>query len=127
MNFLTTNTGLLMQRSLDYLWEKQSCIMDNIANIETPGYQTKYVTFENALEEAIQAASEGKNPGAAIRNAIEDTKISMMQAKESMRQDGNSVDISEQTVEMVRNAYQMQHVMNAISGNFSTLRTVIRG
>lgn len=37
---------LLLQRSMEYLWDKQTCILDNIANVETPGYKTKYATFE---------------------------------------------------------------------------------
>ena len=46
MDLAMSNTSLLMQRSIDFLWSKQTCISDNIANAETPGYQPKYVTFE---------------------------------------------------------------------------------
>lgn len=46
MQLLQTNTQLMLQRSMEYLWQKQTCILDNIANVETPGYQVKYATFE---------------------------------------------------------------------------------
>ena len=41
--------------------------------------------------------------------------------------DGNGVNVTEQSAEMVRNSYQLQYVMSAISSDLSTLRTAIRG
>ena len=66
MGLLESNTALMLQRSMNFLWTKQSCILDNIANAETPNYKTKYATFEESLDNAIrQAAGEkqGKNAG----------------------------------------------------------------
>ena len=49
---------LMMQRSMEFLWSKQSCILDNIANVETPGYQVKYATFEEALKNAVLSSAQ---------------------------------------------------------------------
>ena len=127
MNGLTSNTMLMLQRSMEYLWSKQSCILDNIANVETPGYQTKYATFEESLRQAIQSASSGSSPAASVRQAIEEAPIEIHQAEESTRLDDNGVNVTEQMVELVREGYQMQYVMNAISTDLSTLRTAING
>ena len=40
-DFLTSNTMLMLQRSMNFLWTKQTAISDNIANAETPNYKTK--------------------------------------------------------------------------------------
>jgi hypothetical protein len=56
MERLASNSMMMLQRSMEYLWSKQTCILDNIANAETPGYQTKYATFEESLQKAIQSA-----------------------------------------------------------------------
>ena len=45
MDALTSNSLLMMERSMDFLWTKQTAILDNLANVETPNYKTKYVTF----------------------------------------------------------------------------------
>ncbi len=127
MDVLTSNSLYMMQRSLDYLWSKQTCILDNIANVETPNYQAKYVTFEDTLKQAILDSAAESHTSAAIRQAIQDTPVVIHQAEESTRQDDNGVDITAQAVELSSNAYQMQYVMNSISTDFSTLRTVIRG
>ena len=127
MDFLSSNTALMLQKSMDFLWTKQSCLLDNIANAETPGYQTKYATFEESLQQAIQTASGQSGSAEKIRSAIEDTPVQVHQAQESTRLDGNGVNITEQMVELARNGYQMQYVMDAISSDFSLLRTAIKG
>lgn len=127
MDYLVSNSMMMLQRSMDYLWSKQSCILDNIANAETPGYQTKYATFEESLRQAIQSASRDGVSPSSVREAIEDTPVEIHQAEESTRMDGNGVNVTEQMVELVREGYQMQYVMNAISSDFSLLRTAING
>lgn len=126
MELLTNNTLLMMQRSMNYLWTKQSCILDNVANVETPGYKTKYATFEESLENAVRSAAQGSTgTTTAIRQAIEETPVQVHEAEESTRLDDNGVNITEQAVELVRNGYQLQYVMDAISGDFSLLRAAI--
>lgn len=125
MDFLSSNTSLMLQKSMDYLWTKQSCILDNVSNAETPNYKTKYATFEESLQQAIQSASKQGNSTKEIRSAIEDSEIKVQEAEESTRMDDNGVNITEQMVEMARNGYQLQYVMQAISSDFSLLRTAI--
>lgn len=121
-------SDLMMRRSMEYLWTKQRCILDNIANVETPGYKTKYVTFEESLEDAIRSADQKESGGASsIRQAVEDATIQVLEAEESTRMDDNGVNITEQAVEMARTGYQLQYVMDAISSDFSLLRKAIGG
>ena len=49
VNILNSNSMLMLQRSMGFLWSKQDCILNNLANAETPGYKTQYVTFEESL------------------------------------------------------------------------------
>ena len=128
MGLLESNSALMLQRSMNFLWTKQSCILDNIANAETPNYKTKYATFEESLDNAIrQAAGEKQGKNAAFREAIENSQLEVHQAQESTRMDDNGVNITEQAVELARNGYQLQYVMDSISSDFSILRTAIRG
>lgn len=127
MDILTSNSMLMMQKSLDFLWSKQSCILDNIANVETPGYKTKYATFEESLANAIRSSVKGGASYSSVEKAIEDTSIQIHEAQESTRMDENGVNITEQMTELTRNGYQQQYVMNAISSDFSVLMTAIRG
>ena len=128
MGLLESNSALMLQRSMNFLWTKQSCILDNIANAETPNYKTKYATFEESLDNAIrQAAGEKQGKNAAFREAIEHSQLEVHQAQESTRMDDNGVNITEQAVELARNGYQLHYVMDSLSSDFSILRTAIRG
>lgn len=55
------------------------------------------------------------------------TPVVVREAQESVRMDGNGVNITEQSVELARNGYQMQYVFGAISSDIATLQAVIRG
>ena len=130
MEILSSNSMLMMQKSMDFLWSKQSCILDNIANVETPNYKVKYATFEEALKQAIDGAAAGgevRSPR-TMRQALSDTHITIHEASdESTRLDDNGVNITEQSVELSRNAYQLQYVMDAINSDINLLRVAIRG
>lgn len=127
MDFLSSNSMLLMQKSMDFLWTKQAAISDNIANAETPNYKAKVVTFEENLREKLEQALSSNTPRVSARRVIRDSEISVMEAAESTRMDGNGVNTTEQMVELVRNAYQLQYVMNSISTDLATLRIAVRG
>ena len=127
MNIINSNSFLLMQRSMEFLWSKQSCILDNIANAETPGYKTKYATFEEALRGAIlSSAAEGISTS-AIREAIQDTPVVIHEAQESTRLDDNGGNSTDQSMELARNGCQVEYVIDAIANDVSTIRAVIRG
>ena len=127
-DFLTSNTMLMLEKSMNFQWTKQNVLLDNIANAETPNYKAKYVTFEDALSDRIQAAAMEKKSLSSIRNTLNSSSPTIRtNTAESTRMDGNSVNVTEQTLEMVRNAYQMQYVFNAINSEFSILRSAIRG
>ena len=127
MDFLTSNSSLMMEKSMNYLWAKQAAILDNIANAETPNYKAKVVTFEDSLKEKLEAAQEKVAPRQAVRNVLNDSEFYVEERMDSTRMDENGVNVTEQSTEMIRNAYQMQYVMRAIGDDLSRLRTAVRG
>lgn len=129
MSFLTSNSQLLLEKSMGYLWTKQAAILDNIANAETPNYKAKYVTFEEALDASIRSAMRRpERPISAMRSAIDRSQpVVHVAENESTRMDDNGVNVTEQETEAVRNAYQLQYTMDAINSNLSLMRTLIRG
>lgn len=126
MNLLTDNSMLLTQRSLDYLWKKQTVILDNLANSETPNYKSKYVTFEDEIKSRLSSIRNKRNSD--IRREILDTNINIHTTEnESMRMDGNNVDAAVENVELARTAIQYEYALRSVSDDFTRLRTVIRG
>jgi flagellar basal-body rod protein FlgB len=117
----------MLEKSMDFLWTKQAAVLDNISNAETPNYKTKVVTFEESLSSKLAKAGQGSGAKKAVRQVLEDTPFAVTESQESTRMDDNGVNVTEQSVEMVRNAYQIQYVMQSINSNLSILRTAING
>ena len=127
MEMLGHNALLMLEKSMDFLWTKQAAILDNISNAETPNYKTKVVTFEESLREKLDAAQRSRSPRTAVREVLEGAQFAVTEAQEATRMDENGVNLVEQSVELARNAYQLQYVYSAISSDLSALRTAIRG
>ena len=127
MNFLSDNSLLLMEKSMGFLWTKQAAILDNIANVETPNYKAKLVTFEDSLRAKLESAAASRNPRGQVRSVLESSQFAVTEPQEAARMDENGVNLIEQSTELARNAYQLQYVQNAISSELALLRTAIRG
>ena len=112
---------------MGFLWTKQAAILDNIANAETPNYKAKLVTFEERLKDQLDKARASATPKESVREVLEKTEFAVTEQLETTRMDDNGVNVTEQSIEMIRNAYQLQYVMNAINTDLSTLRTAVRG
>lgn len=127
MELLTSNSSLMMEKALGYLWTKQAAIADNVANAETPGYREKVVTFEDSLKSKLLLASRQAAPVKSMRQVLETTPFSVTEQKVQTRMDDNGVNVTAQMSEAIRNAYQMRYVMSSINSGLNTLRTAIRG
>lgn len=127
MDFLANNSQLLLEKSMGFLWTKQAALLDNVANAETPNYKAKVVTFEEGLRDRLERAGRSSTPRRAVREALEESEFAVFEPQESARMDENGVNLNEQMVEAVRNAYQIQYVMQSISNNLTVLRAAVRG
>lgn len=127
MDILTNNSMLLMESSMGFLWTKQTAILDNIVNAETPNYKAKVVTFEDTLRDKLESALSSARPKRLVRKALDSAEVTIMEARETARADGNGVDVTEQNVELLRNAYQLQYVMSSINTDLAILRSAVRG
>ena len=123
MGSLSSNSFLMLEKSLGYLWTKQAAIADNITNAETPGYKEKVVTFEESLKGKLRKAA----PVKSMRQVLEGSPFSVTEQEVQTRMDDNGVNVTAQAAEAIRNAYQMRYVMSSINTELSILNTAIRG
>lgn len=126
MNKLFTNSIELTQKSLDYLWKKQGIISENIANQDTPGYKTKYLTFEDEFIKKVERVNHPsrENYSKAIENT--DFKVNVP-INENVRMDENNVNTDAEYVELARASIQYQYSIRAISDEFARIRSAIKG
>ena len=126
MNYINNNIFALSNKVLDFLWQKQTIISDNIANSETPGYKAKYVTFEEELKKNLDA--QAGNTANDISNAINSVKLNVHETtNESSRADGNNVNVDVESMELAKAALQYQFLLKSYNDDLTRLRTVIKG
>lgn len=127
MDLLSSNSFLMLEKSLGYLWTKQAAIADNVANAETPGYKEKVVTFEDSLKSKLVQASRRTAPVKEMRQVLETTPFSVTEQTVQTRMDDNGVNVTAQMSEAIRNAFQMRYVMSSINSELAVLRSAVRG
>ena len=129
MEGITNNSMRMMEKSMEFLWAKQTALLDNIANAETPNYRAKLVTFEEEFQRELEGADHGRNKRTkqTMRGAIENAPWQVEELPGVARRDENGVNVTEQMTELVRNAYQMQYVYQSLNSDLAALRTAIGG
>lgn len=122
------NGLLLGEKTLDSLWMRQNLTMNNIANVDTPGFKSQYMTFENELAQKIRSAltvqkASMKNVAIGIENMRPSVHTTL---NESTRLDENNVDMDQEQVELARTAYEYQYMISSVSSDLSRLRSAAK-
>jgi len=121
---------VMMEKSMGFLWTKQAAILDNVANVETPNYKAKVVTFEESLRNRLEGVARNTNDKSFrknVRNVLDSEQVNVFEAEEMTRMDDNGVNITEQMTEVVRNSYQLQYVMQSISTDLQVISAAVNG
>ena len=122
------NGLLLGEKTLDSLWMRQNLTMNNIANVDTPGFKSQHMTFENELAQKIRSAltvqkASMKNVARGIENMRPSVHTTL---NESTRLDENNVDMDQEQVELARTAYEYQFMISSVSSDLSRLRSAAK-
>lgn len=102
----------LVKMGLDAATLRANAISQNIANINTPGYKSKYVTFEETLKE---------NSKTGPKITLEESNVT------SLRTDGNNVDLEVEKVNQASNSLQYNALITVMNAKLSTAKSVING
>ena len=102
-------TGLQLGHLLSYLSQRQEVIASNIANVDTPGYQTRDLhppsDFASALDEAASTILD--SPSLPSRN------------------DGNNVSIDREARLLAENTLKFNVATQMLRSELKTLRSAI--
>jgi len=105
-DILLEKSDIVLAKVLDGAAARQRVLANNIANVETPNFQRKAVSFEGELREAMDAPTIDPDMQLnAIRNvateAAPDTNT-------PARANGNNVQIDREMVELAKNSLQYE-------------------
>lgn len=112
---------------------KQRVHTANIANVDTPNYKSKQVSFKSAFDTAIstQAMTSKKTDPRHLAFSTENGQgsSSIIKANHSTKitPNGNNVDMDAEMAELAKNQLWYNALTERVNGKFNSLRTVIEG
>lgn len=89
MSVIETSLMNTLGHALDLTVVRQRIVAENVANIDTPGYQTRDLDFRHELQRAVEGDSDA--PGAPLVHAVPNLE---------QRPDGNNVSIDRESLSM---------------------------
>lgn len=105
----------ILQGYLQATTERQQLVISNMANIDTPGYHTRDLNFEQALQRA-----EGGAEGVQLSPVVEEVQGLPERA------DGNDVNIDRESMLLSETQIQYQLGVQLVKAQFQQLLTAIK-
>lgn len=93
-------------------------VSQNIANVNTPGYQTRELSFEDYMKRV--------KSGETNRDFITDVPVKITEGLVN-RGDGNNVDIDQQLGNLKKNSLMFQSYSQLLAAKMATMRKAISG
>ena len=113
---LYDDTQLALQRAISGSALRQQVLANNLANAETPGFQRSDVDFHSTLSQAMKTGSAA---------AIESTSFSPQTDPQTLRADGNGVDIDVESANMAKNGLEYEALISVAKARTSILRSAM--
>jgi flagellar basal-body rod protein FlgB len=129
--FDTNKTNLVLQAALRGGEARHSAIVNNIANVDTPGYQRIEVAFEDALKRVVNTFScrvqngIGSEPASRAFNMAKPAVS--IDKQTPIRADGSNVSIDREMADLALNAERLKALTELLIRNYSKIRAAIRG
>ena len=123
--------NILLEKMLDKAALSQRVIAANVANIGTPGYRRRAVSFEEKLRNAMKPGLHNlktTNPKhLPSPDIIRKIKPEVVYVEDGYWNGINNVNIDEEMVELAKNQLDFDIAATLLNRRFTALRTAIRG
>jgi flagellar basal-body rod protein FlgB len=114
--------SVVLERVLDGTALRHRALADNVANVDTPGFQRKAVEFREQLRAILEASP---SPEAAIARLQRLQPRSLADRSSPPRQDGNNVDIDLEMAALAKNTLEYESAAELLAAKLRQLRAVI--
>lgn len=129
----------VLGRALDAYALRHKVIATNLANITTPGYQSRKVAFEEQLSGALGATALpgvtthqhhmpiGRDPVVTVQPTVQQPDASANLQNDPMASGLNNVDLDNEMAELAKNQIRFKFSSRLLSETFRGLQKSIRG
>ncbi|MBM7586826.1 flagellar basal-body rod protein FlgB [Bacillus pakistanensis] len=125
---LFSNTFNVLEAGLNYSSLKQNITSQNIANIDTPNYKAKEVSFNHYFQNSLNDFEAKRTDPRHFSFTSGSNHSSVIQKKNfQYNHNGNGVDLDREMTELAKNQIYFNALSDRMSGKFNSLQSVIRG
>jgi flagellar basal-body rod protein FlgB len=101
-----------LEKYMDLLAARQKLVTSNIANVDTPGYQTKDIDFQSEFQSILNGSSSGPAP-----QTVSGLKVN---------NDGNNVNLDREAQALSENSIRFNAATNLLKGQLRILKSAIK-
>jgi len=112
-----------LRRQMTVAAAKQVAAAGNLANVDTPGYRAKEVTFEETLGRSVGTLAATR-PG-HLTAGLENNGVALQESAGPARRDGNTVQIDRELLAMGRAGGDFAAAQTAMAAKFRLVRYAI--
>lgn len=124
----STQSYNLIKQALNATSKRKNVINNNISNINTKGYKRSYVTFEDTLNKSKDNLELKTTNKKHITLNKKFGEISVKKDEsDSMRMDGNNVDIDNEMTNLAANTLEYNALITTLNSTLATKRYIING
>jgi flagellar basal-body rod protein FlgB len=136
-----SSTIPVLEQVLKFTEARHGVLAGNIANVDTPGYQTRDLSpelFQKSLQEAIEVSRQPPSPGSQAYDGYSPSDASRLDKKQLeafrkiedsmksiLRHDDGDVGLEQQINEIVKNQQEHNMAVSIMSAQFRLLRAAI--
>jgi flagellar basal-body rod protein FlgB len=118
-----------LEKGLSYATTKNKAIAQNIANVDTPGYKAKDVSFKQVMSEVQNSEISSYRSDARHYDFKVAQQESGAYSKDNFyaRVNGNGVNMDSEQAKLAENTIYYNALIDRVNGKLNTLTTVIKG
>ena len=118
-----------LEKGLSYATTKNKAIAQNIANVDTPGYKAKDVSFKEIFDNTRNMSIPSYKSDAKHYDFSISPQGSGAYSKDHLRArvNGNGVNMDAEQAKLAENTIYYNALIERVSSKYNTLNTVIKG
>ncbi len=131
LSFLEDQTMEAMANYLTRLSKRQQIVASNIANIDTPGYRTKDISFHATMEQLLAPSVVPLRTTRPEHNALAELRFSPAEPEAfevqglQLRPDKSNVDMDREMLKLSETSFGFSMMIQLLRGKFRTISTSI--
>lgn len=119
----------LLDSTADASWQRQTLILNNMANDDTPGYKRQDIEFESVLKRELKGTHKRTLDKAVDVLDDDGHRVKGIEYTDyenySYRLDGNNVDMDTENVELASEQIRYQTLTTSMKNEFSRFKSVL--